>query len=86
MDLMKDIYKKELIAKIDAWEGLKADDFQYDPERAQLRLMMKEWLGGMLPVDDDAKLTAANRKYFAKCMAELVYEETVRPNLDDFIH
>lgn len=30
MDLMKDIYKKELRTRIAAWEGKKTDDFQYD--------------------------------------------------------
>ena len=33
MDLMKDIYKKELRTRIAAWEGKKTDDFQYEPER-----------------------------------------------------
>ena len=32
MDLMKDIYKKELRTRIAAWEGKKTDDFQYEPE------------------------------------------------------
>ena len=36
MDLMKDIYKKELRTRIAAWEGKKTDDFQYEPERAEL--------------------------------------------------
>ena len=79
MDLMKDIYKKELRTRIAAWEGKKTDDFQYEPERAELKAQMKDWL-------DEKKLLIANRKYFATCMAELVYEETVRPNMKDFIH
>ena len=72
MDLMKDIYKKELRTRIAAWEGKKTDDFQYEPERAELKAQKK--------------LLIANRKYFATCMAELVYEETVRPNMKYFIH
>ena len=47
---------------------------------------MKDWLAEKLGVDDEKKLLIANRKYFASCMAELVYEETVRPNMKDFIH
>lgn len=34
-DVMKNLYKAELKKKIDAWEGKKAEDFQYEPERAQ---------------------------------------------------
>lgn len=86
MDLMKDIYKKELRTRIAAWEGKKTDDFQYEPERAELKAQMKDWLAEELGVDDEKKLLIANRKYFATCMAELVYEETVRPNMKDFIH
>ena len=74
MDLMKDIYKKELRTRIAAWE------------RAELKAQMKDWLAEKLGVDDEKKLLIANRKYFATCMAELVYEETVRPNMKDFIH
>ncbi len=85
-DLVKDMYRAELRAKIAAWEGLQADDFQYEPERAELKDMMQKWLGERLGITDEGKLKIANRKYFAKCMAELVYEETVRPNIDDFIH
>ena len=85
MDLMKDIYKKELRTRIAAWEGKKTDDFQYEPERAELKAQMKDWLAEKLGVDDEKKLLIANRKYFATCMAELVYEETVRPNMKDFI-
>lgn len=44
MDLMKDIYKKELRTRIAAWEGKKTDDFQYEPERAELKAQMKDWL------------------------------------------
>ena len=69
-----------------AWEGKKTDDFQYEPERAELKAQMKDWLAEKLGVDDEKKLLIANRKYFATCMAELVYEETVRPNMKDFIH
>lgn len=86
MDLMKDMYKKELKAKIDAWEGLKTEDFQYEPERAELKSAMKDWLASKLDEVDEKKLLAANRKYFATCMAELVYEDKVRPNIDAFIH
>lgn len=86
MDLMKGIYKDELKNKIAAWEGKKAEDFQYEPERAELKAAMKDWLGAKLSIDDDKKLLMANRKYFATCMAELIYEETVRPNIDAFIH
>ena len=86
MDLMKDIYKKELRTRIAAWEVKKTDDFQYEPERAELKAQMKDWLAEKLGVDDEKKLLIANRKYFATCMAELVYEETVRPNMKDFIH
>ena len=80
MDLMKDIYKKELRTRIAAWEGKKTDDFQYEPERAELKAQMKDWLAEKLGVDDEKKLLIAT------CMAELVYEETVRPNMKDFIH
>lgn len=86
MDLMKDIYKSELKKRIDAWEGLKAEDFQYEPERAELKAAMKDWLASKLGIDDEKKILVANRKYFAVCMAELVYESTVRPNIKDFIH
>lgn len=86
MDLMKGIYKDELKQRIDAWEGLKAEDFQYEPERAELKAAMKDWLAAKLGNVDEKKLQTANRKYFATCMAELVYEETVRPNISDFIH
>ncbi len=55
-------------------------------ERAELKAQMKDWLAEKLGVDDEKKLLIANRKYFATCMAELVYEETVRPNMKDFIH
>lgn len=82
----EDIYKKELRTRIAAWEGKKTDDFQYEPERAELKAQMKDWLAEKLGVDDEKKLLIANRKYFATCMAELVYEETVRPNMKDFIH
>ena len=41
MDLMKDIYKKELRTRIAAWEGKKTDDFQYEPERAELKAQMR---------------------------------------------
>ena len=27
-----------------AWEGKKTDDFQYEPERAELKAQMKDWL------------------------------------------
>ena len=86
MDLMKGIYKDELKQRIDAWEGLKAEDFQYEPERAELKAAMKDWLAAKLGNVDEKKLQTANRKYFATSMAELVYEETVRPNISDFIH
>lgn len=86
MDLMKDMYKKELKVKIDAWEGLKTEDFQYEPERAELKSAMKDWLASKLDEVDEKKLLVANRKYFATCMAELVYEDKVRPNIDAFIH
>jgi hypothetical protein len=86
MDLIKGIYKDELKKQIAAWEGKKAEDFQYEPERAELKAAMKNWLGEKLSIDDDKQITIANRKYFATCMAELVYEENVRPNLKDFIH
>lgn len=86
MDLIKDMYKKELKAKIDAWEGLKTEDFQYEPERAELKSAMKGWLASKLDEVDEKKLLVANRKYFATCMAELVYEDKVRPNIDAFIH
>ena len=86
MDLMKDIYKKGLGTRIDAWEGMKTADFQYEPERAELKAQMKNWLAEKLGIDDEKKLLIANRKYFATCMAELVYEDTVRPNMKDFIH
>ena len=48
MDLMKDIYKKELRTRIAAWEGKKTDDFQYEPERAELKAQMKDWLAEKL--------------------------------------
>ena len=67
MDLMKDIYKKELRTRIAAWEGKKTDDFQYEPERAELKAQMKDWLAEKLGVDDEKKLLIANRKYFATC-------------------
>ena len=86
MDLMKDIYKKELRTRIDAWEGMKTADFQYEPERAELKAQMKSWLAEKLGIDEEKKLLIATRKYFATCMAALVYEETVRPNMKDFIH
>ena len=47
--------------------------------RAELKAQMKDWLAEKLGVDDEKKLLIANRKYLATCMAELVYEETVRP-------
>ena len=53
MDLMKDIYKKELRTRIAAWEGKKTDDFQYEPERAELKAQMKDWLAEKLGVDDE---------------------------------
>ena len=77
---------QELRTRIAAWEGKKTDDFQYEPERAELKAQMKDWLAEKLGIDDEKKLLIANRKYFATCMAELVYEETVRPNMKDFIH
>ena len=86
MDLMKDLYRAELRNKVDAWEGLKAEDFQYDPERSQLKAAMKDWLAAKLGQVDEKKLQTANRKYFATCMAELIYQEKVRPNIDSFIH
>lgn len=86
MDLMKGIYKDELKNKIAAWEGKKAEDFQYEPERAELKAAMKDWLTEKLAGADEKKINIANRKYFAVCMAELVYDETVRPNIDAFIH
>lgn len=86
MDLMKGIYKDELKNKIAAWEGKKAEDFQYEPERAELKAAMKDWLAEKLAGTDDQKIVTANRKYFAVCMAELIYEETVRPNIDAFMH
>lgn len=86
MDLIKDMYKNELKAKIAAWEGLKTEDFQYEPERAELKAAMKDWLASKLGEVDEKKLLVANRKYFATCMAELVYEDKVRPNIDAFIH
>lgn len=45
MDLMKDIYKKELRTRIAAWEGKKTDDFQYEPERAELKAQMYTCVG-----------------------------------------
>ena len=86
VDLVKDLYKEELKKKVDAWEGLEAEDFQYEPERAEMKAMMEKWLSEKLGITDPAKLKVANRKYFATCMAALVYETKVRPNLDDFIH
>jgi hypothetical protein len=86
MDLLKGIYKDELKKRIAAWEGKQTEDFQYEPERAELKAAMQTWLGEKTSVNDEKKLTIANRKYFATCMAELVYEEKVRPNLIDFIH
>ena len=50
MDLMKDIYKKELRTRIAAWEGKKTDDFQYEPERAELKAQMKDWLAEKLSI------------------------------------
>ena len=59
MDLMKDIFKKELRTRIAAWEGKKTDDFQYEPERAELKAQMKDWLAEKLGVDDEKKLLIA---------------------------
>ena len=78
-------YKEELARRIDAWEGLKAEDFQYEPERAELKKQMQDWLADKIDADGK-RLVIENRKFFAKCMAELVYEEKVRPHMQDFMH
>jgi len=86
-DILMDAYKTEVLKKIEAWgDGLKVEDFQYEPERAELKNQMKLWLAEKLDIEDEAKLKISNRKYFAKAMAQLVYEQKVRPNIDDFMH
>lgn len=85
MDKIKEIYMVELNKRVHAAEGKIAADFQYEPERAELKAGMKIWLSEYMPDADEAALADANRRYFGKCMAELVYEETVRPHVKDFL-
>lgn len=85
-DVMKGLYYAELRKRVDAWEGKKTEDFQYEPERAELKAAMYEWLAAKLEGADENEIKKANRKYFGICMAELVYEDKVRPNIDDFIN
>ena len=85
-DVMKNLYKAELKKKIDAWEGKKAEDFQYEPERAQLKDMMLEWLKVKLEGVPEADIVKTNRKYFSTCMAQLVHEEIPQEIKDRFIN
>ena len=85
-DVMKNLYKAELKKKIDAWEGKKAEDFQYEPERAELKDMMLEWLKVKLEGAPEADIVKTNRKYFSACMAQLVHEEIPQAIKDQFIN
>ncbi len=85
MDPVFDEYKEEAKKRIDAWEGVKTEDFQYEPERAELKAQMKEWLSGRIDEPDEKALNTKNKKFFARCMAALVYEENVKPHLADFL-
>jgi len=85
MDDMHDEYRAEVRRRIDAWEGMKTEDFQYEPERAELKSGMKDWLAGLIDEPDEKALNMANKKYFARVMAELVYEDKVKPNLAAFL-
>lgn len=85
-DIMKNLYKTELKAKIAAWEGKKAEDFQYEPDRAELKNMMFTWLQGKLEGAPEADIVKANRKYFSTCMAQLVHEEIPQEIKDRFIN
>lgn len=85
MDIMQDTYKAQLKSVVASFEGKKTEDFQYEPERAQAKEIMEKWLGERMPELDEKKLKAFNRRYFAKSMAELVYEDKVRPNINDFL-
>ena len=78
-------YKEELKRQIDAWEGKKAEDFQYEPDRPLLKESMRSWLAGQMKDADEKTVSIENRKLFAKWMAALIYEEKVKPNLDAFI-
>jgi|GEM_PF-893262 hypothetical protein len=85
-DNMKNRYMTELSRRIDHWGGgLKAEDFQYDPEREQIRNQMCDWLASQMPDATADQLKLQNRKYFGVCMAGLVYEQKVRPNIDAFL-
>lgn len=85
MDQTKKEYTDELKKRIAAWEGTATEDFQEEPLRSELRNSMKEWLAAKMPGMDEAELTATNRKIFILCIADIVYNEKVRPNLKDFI-
>ena len=85
MDQIKKEYTDELKNRIDAWEGAVIEDFQEEPLRSELRNSMKDWLAEKMPDMADAELSAANRKIFILCIADIIYNEKVRPNLDEFI-
>lgn len=83
---LHDLYKAEVRRRIDSWEGdVKSDDFQYEPERAVLKAQMKEWFAANSGETDEKAVTIGNKKMFARVMAEVVYEDKVKPNLNAFL-
>lgn len=85
MSDLYEVYKNELKSRIDAWEGMKTEDFQYDPERSQLKNAMKDWVAEKMPGSDEATLVKENKKLFVRSMAALVYDDKVKPNLAAFL-
>ena len=85
MDQIKKEYTEELKVRIAGWEGALTEDFQEEPLRSELRTSMLDWLAKKLPDLTPEELPGKNRKLFILCMADIVYNEKVRPNLKDFI-
>lgn len=85
MDQIKKEYTDELKARITVWEDAVTEDFQEEPLRSQLRESMLSWIAGKMPDTAEADLKAANKRMFIRCMADIIYNEKVRPNLDEFI-
>ena len=85
MNQIKKEYADELKNRIAAWEGAVIEDFQEEPLRSELRDAMKDWLAAKMPDAAEAEISAANRKLFILCLADIIYNEKVRPNLNEFI-
>lgn len=85
MNQIKKEYADELKNRIAAWEGAVIEDFQEEPLRSELRGAMKDWLAAKMPDAAEAEISAANRKLFILCLADIIYNEKVRPNLNEFI-